>query len=152
MAKRKRTYTDEQKAAQAVRAAANYQRKKLSMTAAQRAHDTERQRQWKQANPEKVRGYQLKHQPRSYAKKYGVPVEALAALFKAQEGKCGVCSKVLAPWPDVRTHVDHDHATGEVRGFLCSACNRYEGWSRRYAEKLRQYLETPPARAVLGLA
>jgi hypothetical protein len=115
-------------------------------------HNLARQRAWKKANPDKVRAYQLKHNPRSAAKQYGLTVEAVRALFAAQDGKCGVCCKAMPQWPDRRTHIDHDHASGEVRGLLCSSCNRYEGWVRRNGAKLKQYLAAPPARDLLGLA
>ena len=114
---------------------------------------TTAQRQaWRKANPDKVRAYQLKHQPKSYAKKYGLDVATVGALFAAQGGKCAVCGKELPPWPSRRTHIDHDHETGKVRGLLCSSCNRYEGWVYRNGEKLRQYLLNPPAQSLLELA
>lgn len=105
----------------------------------------EQRRAWRAANPDKVRAYQLKHQPRAVAKKYGLTVDEVQALFSKQRGKCGVCEKDLAPWPSNRTHIDHDHDTGRVRGLLCSSCNRYEGWVRRNYAKLQQYLADPPA-------
>src|SRR4051812_34435346 len=102
---------------------------------------TTAQRQaWRAANPEKVRAYQLKHQPRAAAKAYGLTVDAVQALFRNQDGKCGVCAKAMVPWPSRKTHVDHDHETGEVRGLLCSSCNRYEGWVQRNGSKLQAYL------------
>jgi len=38
-------------------------------------------------------------------------------LIEEQGGVCPICGR---PDPD---HVDHDHATGEVRGILCFNCN-----------------------------
>lgn len=114
---------------------------------------TKEQRQaWRKANPEKVREYQLKHQPRAQAKKYGLDVDTVQAIFHAQGGLCGVCGKPLAPWPSAKTHIDHDHVTGAVRGILCSSCNRYEGWLKRNGENLSRYLANPPAQKMLGLA
>lgn len=109
---------------------------------------TEQRRAWRKANPDKVREYQLRHQPRSAAKQYGLTVDAVQALFAAQDGKCGVCAKLLTPWPSRKTHIDHDHATGKVRGLLCSSCNRYEGWVRRNGDRLKAYLAAPPAAAL----
>jgi hypothetical protein len=48
--------------------------------------------------------------------------------------------------------VDHDHKTGEVRGILCSSHNRAIGYNHDSPEAFRSladYLENPPARAVL---
>lgn len=82
----------------------------------------EQHRAWKKRNPEKVRAYQLKHNPRAAAKAYGLDVDTVASLFAAQGG------------------------------ILCGSCNRCEGWVQRNGEKLRIYLNNPPARELLGLA
>lgn len=116
------------------------------------ATTTEQRQAWRKANPDKVRAYQLKHQPRSYAKKYGLDVSTVHALLEAQNGLCGICRKELAPWPSTRTHIDHCHASGKVRGILCSSCNRYEGWMARHGEELKSYLTNPPAQNLLDLA
>jgi Autographiviridae endonuclease VII len=52
--------------------------------------------------------------------RYGVTVKAVDAMFEAQSGQCGLCSKGLA---GLRYHIDHDHHTGKVRGLLCHRCN-----------------------------
>jgi len=48
----------------------------------------------------------------------------MSQMMETQNGKCAICairldstSKAVVP------HVDHDHATGKVRGILCSNCN-----------------------------
>jgi hypothetical protein len=51
--------------------------------------------------------------------------ENLAAAVEAQGGKCAICGKVpCGNSPTTRSlHVDHDHATGRLRGLLCLNCN-----------------------------
>ncbi len=54
--------------------------------------------------------------------KYGIGLKQYHRMFKAQGGKCAVCQR--PPKPGKNLHVDHDHATGEVRGLLDYYCNR----------------------------
>jgi hypothetical protein len=55
------------------------------------------------------------------AKALGVTDAEYARLLAAQDGHCALCPNT----PKTRRlHVDHDHATGRVRGLLCYRCNR----------------------------
>jgi hypothetical protein len=55
------------------------------------------------------------------AKALGVSNDEYARLLAAQGGHCALCPNT----PKTRRlHVDHDHATGRVRGLLCYRCNR----------------------------
>ncbi len=48
---------------------------------------------------------------------YGITPDDVDALLDGQSGLCGICRTAPA------VHVDHDHATGKVRGMLCFRCN-----------------------------
>lgn len=85
------------------------------------------------------------------AKRHGTERWVVDALRDLQKGLCAVCDKPLAAWPSDATHVDHDHATGKVRGLLCRSCNMKEGWVRRYGAKLSAYLSEPPAEKLAAL-
>jgi Recombination endonuclease VII len=50
-------------------------------------------------------------------RRYGISAAEFDELVCDQNGVCPICSK---PKPE---HVDHDHATGRVRGILCFNCN-----------------------------
>jgi hypothetical protein len=50
-------------------------------------------------------------------KKYGLTPEQFHQLETLSDGKCAICNEVA------KLNVDHDHATGEVRGLLCRSCN-----------------------------
>jgi hypothetical protein len=54
-------------------------------------------------------------------RKFGITQERYAELLAAQGGGCAVCRRKAKPGRSL--HVDHDHATGEVRGLLCFSCN-----------------------------
>jgi hypothetical protein len=54
---------------------------------------------------------------RHLASKYGLTIEDVSMLLDQQAGTCIICLRAPA------VHVDHDHATGEVRGMLCFRCN-----------------------------
>jgi len=47
-------------------------------------------------------------------------------LIIDQKGLCKLCGRQL-PSDTSKIHLDHDHATGHVRGALHSSCNRSEG-------------------------
>lgn len=53
---------------------------------------------------------------------YGITVEEYDALLSKQDGRCAICRSRDAGGRG-RFHVDHDHATGMVRGLLCHGCN-----------------------------
>lgn len=89
---------------------------------------------------------------RSYVKRtYGITIEQYYAILDHQGGGCAICNRKLKT---KKYAVDHNHKTGEVRGLLCGPCNnRILGSARDSPEILRRaadYLEEPPARAILG--
>ena len=50
-------------------------------------------------------------------RRYGIGAREVEDLVREQGGVCPICDRSD---PD---HVDHDHATGRVRGVLCFNCN-----------------------------
>lgn len=79
---------------------------------------------------------------RSRANKYGITVDELQRLLAVRN--CEACGAELDHDPHShRTHVDHCHATGKVRGVLCRYCNVAIGQigdSPERAEQLAAYL------------
>jgi len=90
-----------------------------------------RVKRWQQANPDKVNARQrlrrstpeAKRRERSahLMRKYGMTIEEYDAMLEGQAGGCFICGR--PPREDISLHVDHDHATGKVRGILCFRCN-----------------------------
>ena len=52
--------------------------------------------------------------------KYGITKEQFDAMVLNQDSNCIICKKELSS----EIHIDHDHATGKVRGILCGKCNK----------------------------
>lgn len=57
-------------------------------------------------------------------RKYGVTQEIFEALLAAQSYQCAICAvQLTSDRFSLRPQIDHCHATGKVRGILCSKCN-----------------------------
>lgn len=82
---------------------------------------------------------------------YGISDTDYAAIYEAQGGKCYICQRATGKTKHLA--VDHNHATGEVRGLLCGPCNRgVIGHLRDDTDALHRavtYLREQPAQAVL---
>ncbi len=76
--------------------------------------------------------------------RYGIGLDDYEKLLAYQGGVCAICG---GP-PDTRDRVfavDHDHATGRVRGLLCKGCNTAMGHLKDNpdnASRVQLYLET----------
>ena len=56
--------------------------------------------------------------------KYGITLEEKRQMIIDQNCKCKICPKPLSKDDLSKSHVDHCHETGYIRGVLCSNCNR----------------------------
>jgi Recombination endonuclease VII len=84
------------------------------------------QKQWRVLNPDKARNNELR---------YGIGVDEYAQMLAKQNGVCAICHRDektlnLEGTKPRRLAVDHCHATGKVRGLLCTTCNTMVGSSR----------------------
>jgi hypothetical protein len=102
-------------------------------------HKKAYQKEWRAKNVESVKEYQAAYQAeytardeiqaktrqRHLQKNYRLTTFQFNEMWEEQNGKCAICCNSMAPRgrkADAVT-VDHNHATGEVRGLLCRACN-----------------------------
>ena len=68
---------------------------------------------WTRDNPEKAKN--------KVWRRYGIDVVAARKAWDAHDGRCACCGSAT---PTSRGWVvDHDHASGKVRGVLCVKCN-----------------------------
>jgi hypothetical protein len=85
---------------------------------------------------------QLLKQNYYYKKTFGVDKEFIIKLLKEQSGKCKLCGKEIT-LDSKKTHVDHNHITGKIRGVLCDRCNLMVGLienKRHLLDKITEYL------------
>jgi hypothetical protein len=80
----------------------------------------------------------LQRQRELYAlKRHKIPMDEWRAMLKAHQGLCAICQK---PQSGKRENlfIDHCHATGVVRGLLCTNCNRGLGGFKDNIDSLRR--------------
>ncbi len=153
--------TPDVKAAKAARSRqyhyAHREQQLARMKARYEAHREEilaRAAEYRRNNPEKVNAYNKKwyaahpgigtERHRKY--KYGLAPEEFSDLLARQQGCCAICRVDITQWSGKRSpvHVDHSHATGQVRGLLCRDCNTALGILKDDPDRLRaaaKYIE-----------
>lgn len=97
-------------------------------------------RQWANANPDqkKAQGW------RKHLRSYGLTPENYDELLATQDNRCAICRREN-PHPQRRMATDHCHATGMVRGVLCTKCNAMLGWVEIVGlDVVREYLSSIP--------
>lgn len=69
---------------------------------------------------------------------FGMTLHDYERMYAEQDEVCAICKR-----PDIWARrdrqplvIDHDHATGVVRGLLCNPCNALLGWARDQPEVL----------------
>lgn len=86
-------------------------------------------------------------------RKYGITPEQYEEMLYWQQGRCYICDRKPRA-RDPRLAVDHDHATGLVRGLLCASCNHDQlgvmSEDPAYYRRAAEYLEDPPALFAIG--
>lgn len=98
-----------------------------------------RAHQWAAENPERRAAYQAEYRSRPerkrdmrdryYRRTYGITADEADARLAMQNSRCAIC-KQQAPERLGSMHLDHDHASGQLRGFLCVSCNQGLGQFR----------------------
>lgn len=81
------------------------------------------------------------HRKGEWRRRYGMTPGDYEALLEAQGGACAICRGPQSAKYRV-FDVDHDHATGRVRGLLCRRCNTGLGYleNEGYRESALSYL------------
>src|SRR5258708_15576558 len=89
-------------------------------------------------------------------RKFNITYDLYRLWLQQQNNQCGVCAQLFTETP----HLDHNHKTGDPRGFVCRDCNILLGILDRAKEELQAILLTaaaayrvkPPIQFSLSLA
>lgn len=76
--------------------------------------------------------------------RYGLTPGQWDQMAYDQGYRCAICPTEFAALGPRQVHVDHNHATGKIRGLLCGSCNRALGYFKDrpdVLEKAARYLE-----------
>lgn len=94
---------------------------------------------YRQKNREKY----LKTQSSTQLKqRYGITLSEYEEKVKNQQNKCAICKTENPSYGHVkRFSVDHCHATGRVRGLLCTRCNKGIGFFKDDINLLSQAIQ-----------
>lgn len=96
-------------------------------------------REWAKNNKGKVAEYNRKSRLKNplaykdYQKRYcySITEKEFQEMLKSQDNKCKICNNLFTTSSKTNKvyvpHIDHCHATGKVRGLLCSKCNQALG-------------------------
>ncbi len=98
-------------------------------------------RAWKEAFKTDPQGYKDYIKDRNFQARYGVSTEEVDRIIQLQEGCCGLCKKPFGEARAKRPAVDHDHATGKIRGVLHQSCNMAIGHLGDSAEGIQSALD-----------
>jgi len=75
---------------------------------------------------------------------YGISLEGFNMMYEKCEGRCEICGSegfVLNESSRMKLALDHDHNTGQVRGFLCHNCNRALGLLKDSIDNLEEAIK-----------
>lgn len=75
---------------------------------------------------------------------YGVSEKLYNLILAAQDGVCAICRQpesVVRRGQQLALSVDHNHLTNEIRGLLCSGCNRSLGMMKENIEYLERMID-----------
>jgi Recombination endonuclease VII len=100
------------------------------------ARNKEYNRLWKEKNPERRAAIKR----RSDRRRAGVK----NPTGEIKYGPCEICQVVTS------LQYDHDHITGEFRGWLCGPCNKALGVLEKHLDAAKRYLEKSCLNLVTG--
>ena len=120
-------------------------------TTDERERAAERQRRWKAEHREELAAYYRDwnaarpgyKRANRVLREYGLTIEQVEQMEVEQGGVCAICQQPPSGRGrnGARLHIDHCHATGRVRGLLCSPCNTALGQLADDPERMQRMID-----------
>jgi hypothetical protein len=100
------------------------------------ARNKKKHKEWRAKNRDKIRTWGRRQGFLQRLKRYGLTEVEYDAMWVAQGCRCKSCGCISI------THkkgwcIDHNHATGHVRGIICAPCNIMAGHAKDVSAHLR---------------
>lgn len=92
-----------------------------------RDRELERRKRYREENSELIRARSRQYHRTS---KYGLSQLEYDSMLATQGGLCAICKARPHGGRGGVLCIDHDHATGRVRGLLCHYCNMVVGYAK----------------------
>lgn len=102
-----------------------------------RIYSADRQRRYYASNPHLKEKSNKSSRESKLMSEYGITHNHYVEMLSRQQGLCAICRTSEPGGGRKYFAVDHDHATGAVRGLLCNNCNRGIGLLGDSAERIR---------------
>lgn len=118
-----------------------------------------RGKKWQLENPERTKEiareyYKANKEPHNdratnnrLIRNLGITKDQYDKIMREHDGRCDICGTDIPGGPHGSFNLDHDHATGELRGVLCMRCNTSLGKFEDRIDLLQaaiNYLQSPP--------
>lgn len=98
-------------------------------------HECKEDIQLKRAAKRKLQTTKDYHKNWNLKDRFGITLDEFNLMVESQGGGCWVCNSTN------KLSVDHDHATGKIRGILCNSCNRSLGLLHDDIPRIRKLID-----------
>ena len=82
-----------------------------------------------------------RHRESHLKNRYGLTTVEFEDLLRGQSGKCKLCETSFSGNGIWGPRIDHDHASGDIRGLLCHSCNVGIGLLKESPEILQRAIK-----------
>lgn len=95
---------------------------------------------WRERNRDRYNANCARWRRENQFRAYGLTRAQFDDLLIRSAGCCEICDTQFGEARETKMCIDHDHATGHVRGLLCMKCNLGLGYIEKHLSPAMSYL------------